>query len=182
VAHLGAASRRVQQVDLWVINRHAAVSHNPSHIADVPPDLPARVSALPPNTTAWHRVWVPNWSSPRSRTYCPADRSDGWPARPTPSWQSRRWCERRLPGKIARHLLDHNDLGEAERHALRQGHTARPGQGYRPHVTAALHVHYALLAAAAPLGADGAASAARTAYRYLCRPTHRPAILTDPVR
>ena len=48
----------------------------------------------------------------------------------------------------------------------------RRGQGYRLHVTAALHVHHALLAAAAPLGADGAASAARKAP-HLCRPTHR---------
>ena len=70
-----------------------------------------------------------------------------------------------IPGKIARHLLDHNDLGEAERHACDKDIRVRRGQGYSLHVTAAPHVHYALLAAAAPVGADGAASAARKAYR-----------------
>ena len=87
-----------------------------------------------------------------------------------------------IPGKIARHLLDHNDLGEAERHALRQGHTVRRGQGYSLHVTAAPHVHHALLAAAAPLGADGAASAARKAYRIYADRLTAAAILTDPAR
>ena len=87
-----------------------------------------------------------------------------------------------IPGKIARHLLDHNDLGEAERHALRQGHTVRRGQGYSLHVTAAPHVHHALLAAAAPLGADGAASAARKAYRIYADRLTAAAILTGPAR
>jgi hypothetical protein len=55
----------------------------------------------------------------------------------------------------------------------------RRGQGYRLHVTAAPHVHYALLAAAAPLGADGAA---RKAYRIYADRLTAAAILTDPAR
>jgi hypothetical protein len=70
--------------------------------------------------------------------------------------------------------------GEAERHALRQGLTVRRGQGYSLHVTAAPHVHHALLAAAAPLGADGAVSAARKAYRIYADRLTAAAILTDP--
>jgi hypothetical protein len=58
----------------------------------------------------------------------------------------------------------------------------RRGQGYSLHVTAAPHVHYALLAAAAPLGADGAASAARKAYRIYADRLTAAAILTDPAR
>jgi hypothetical protein len=58
----------------------------------------------------------------------------------------------------------------------------RRGQGYRLHVTAAPHVHHALLAAAAPLGADGAASAARKAYRIYAGRLTAAAILTDPAR
>ena len=56
----------------------------------------------------------------------------------------------------------------------------RRGQGYRLHVTPAPHVHHALLAAAAPLGADGAASAARKAYRSYADRLTAAAILTDP--
>ena len=78
-----------------------------------------------------------------------------------------------IPGKIARHLLDHNDLGETERHALRQGHTVRPGQGYSLHVTAAPHVHHALLAAAAPLGAPTARPARHTASMPTDSPPRR---------
>jgi len=70
-----------------------------------------------------------------------------------------------MPGKIARHLLAHAGLGEAERHALRQGRTVRRGQGYSLHVTAAAQVHQALLAAAVALNAEGASSADRKAYR-----------------
>ena len=58
----------------------------------------------------------------------------------------------------------------------------RRGQGYRLHVTAAPHAHYALLAAAAVLGADGAASAARTAYCIYADRLTAAAILTDPAR
>ena len=50
-----------------------------------------------------------------------------------------------IPGKIARHLLDHNDLGETERHALRKDIRVGRGQGYSLHVTAAPHVRHALL-------------------------------------
>lgn len=70
-----------------------------------------------------------------------------------------------IPGKIAHHLNGLVDLGEAERHALRRGRTVRRGQGYTLHVTATAGVHQALLAAAAPLNADGASSADRKAYR-----------------
>ena len=58
----------------------------------------------------------------------------------------------------------------------------RRAQGYRLHVTAALPVHHALLAAAAPLGADGAASAARKASRIYADRLTAAAILTDPAR
>jgi DNA invertase Pin-like site-specific DNA recombinase len=60
-----------------------------------------------------------------------------------------------IPGKVADHLADHANLGEAEQHALRRGRTVRRGQGYSLHVTALPEVHQALLAAAAPLNADG---------------------------
>jgi transposase-like protein len=46
-----------------------------------------------------------------------------------------------IPGKIARHLTDHPGLSDAERHALRRGHTVRRGQGYSLHVTALPDVH-----------------------------------------
>ena len=52
------------------------------------------------------------------------------------------------------------------------------GQDYSLHVTAAPHVHHALLAAA-PLGADGAA---RKAYRIYADRLTAAAILTDPAR
>src|SRR6185437_8366250 len=57
-------------------------------------------------------------SAPRSRTYCPADRE-----RPVASTANAVVAEPamvrvEIPGKIARHLLDHNDLG--------RGRTARP--------------------------------------------------------
>ena len=87
-----------------------------------------------------------------------------------------------MPGKIARHLRDHADLGDTEHQALQQGRAVRRGQGYSLHVTAAPHVHYALLVAAAPLGADGAASAARKAYRIYADRLIATAILTDPAR
>jgi hypothetical protein len=62
------------------------------------------------------------------------------------------------------------------------GKDIRCVEGNRLHVTAAPHVHYALLAAAAPLGADGAASAARKAYRIYADRLTAAAILTDPAR
>ena len=55
----------------------------------------------------------------------------------------------------------------------------RRGQGYSLRVTAAPHVHHALLAATAPLGADGAA---RKAYRVYADRLTAAAILTDPAR
>jgi putative DNA-invertase from lambdoid prophage Rac len=70
-----------------------------------------------------------------------------------------------MPGKIARHLQNHDSLGEKEQHALRQGRTIRRGQGYSLHVTAAPQVHQTLLAAAVTLNAQGAPSADRKAYR-----------------
>jgi len=66
--------------------------------------------------------------------------------------------------------------------ALRQGHTVRRGQGYSLYVSAAPYVHHALRAAAAPLGADGAASAAIKAYRIDADRLTAAAILTDPAR
>jgi putative DNA-invertase from lambdoid prophage Rac len=75
-----------------------------------------------------------------------------------------------IPGKIARHLNDHDGLGETEQRALRQGRTVRRGQGYSLHVTATPQIHQALLAAAATMNAEGASSADRKAYRiYLDR-------------
>lgn len=50
-------------VDLWVMSRHAAVSHRPTPTPDVPPDQPTgdvTVSAFLPSTTAWHSVLVTN--------------------------------------------------------------------------------------------------------------------------
>lgn len=70
-----------------------------------------------------------------------------------------------MPGKIARHLHDHDGLGEEERHALRQGRTVRRGQGYSLHITATPQIHQALLRATKALNADGASSADRKAYR-----------------
>ncbi|GAA4595072.1 hypothetical protein GCM10023194_63680 [Planotetraspora phitsanulokensis] len=77
-----------------------------------------------------------------------------------------------IPGKIARHFHDHDELGDTEQRALRQGRTVRRGQGYSLHVTATHQVHQALLAAAATLNEEGASSADRKAYRiYLDRLT-----------
>lgn len=125
------------------------------------PTGPGRASRLWPVHTASAGAR----SAPRSRTSCPADRE-----RPVASTANAVVAEPamvrvEIPGKIARHLLDHNDLGEAERHALRQGHTGAPRSGLPParHCRAARALR--VLAAAAPPGADGAASAARTAYR-----------------
>lgn len=70
-----------------------------------------------------------------------------------------------IPGKIARHLVGHDPLGEAERHALGAGREVRRGRGYSLHVTALPDVHQTLLAAAVTLGADGASPAERKAYR-----------------
>ncbi|NEW29240.1 recombinase family protein [Nocardia cyriacigeorgica] len=70
-----------------------------------------------------------------------------------------------MPGKLAHHLTAHTaDLGETERHALRDGRQIRRGQGYSLHVTAPPHIHQALLAAAEPL-AHSTAAADRKAYR-----------------
>ena len=75
-----------------------------------------------------------------------------------------------MPGKIARHLRDHADLGDAERQALQQGRAVRRGQGYSLHVTATQQTHHALLRAAVALNAEGTSSAHRKAYRiYLDR-------------
>ncbi|NIH80409.1 hypothetical protein [Amycolatopsis viridis] len=70
-----------------------------------------------------------------------------------------------MPGKIARHLADHDGLGEAGREALRKGREVRRAQGYSLHVTAPPHVHHALLNAAGVLGTDGASPAERKAHR-----------------
>lgn len=70
-----------------------------------------------------------------------------------------------MPGKIARHLTGQTtDLGETERHALQQGREIRRGQGYSLHVTAPLHVHQALLAAAETVE-KSASAGDRKAYR-----------------
>ena len=88
-----------------------------------------------------------------------------------------------IPGKIARHLLDHNDLGETERHALRQGHRGAPRAGLLParHCRAARALRVAGRRRTAG-GADGAASAARKAYRIYADRLTAAAILTDPAR
>jgi putative DNA-invertase from lambdoid prophage Rac len=80
-----------------------------------------------------------------------------------------------MPGKLAHHLTAHTaDLGETERHALRDGRQIRRGQGHSLHVTAPPHIHQALLAAAEPL-AHSTAAADRKAYRiYRDRLTQQP--------
>jgi hypothetical protein len=85
-----------------------------------------------------------------------------------------------IPGKIARHLLDHNDLGETERHALRQGHTGAPRAGLQParHCRAAR----APRVAGRRRTAGGADGAARKAYRIYADRLTAAAILTDPAR
>jgi hypothetical protein len=82
-----------------------------------------------------------------------------------------------IPGKIVRHLTDHPDLGEAERHALRRGRTVRRGQGYSLRVTAMPEVHQALLAVAAPFDTDSASSADRKAYRVYADRLHAFALV-----
>ncbi|NEW37774.1 recombinase family protein [Nocardia cyriacigeorgica] len=88
-----------------------------------------------------------------------------------------------MPGKLAHHLTAHTaDLGETERHALRDGRQIRRGQGYSLHVTAPPHIHQALLAAAEPL-AHSTAAADRKAYRiYRDRLTQQPPGLTGTQR
>jgi hypothetical protein len=54
---------RIRTCDLWVMSRHAAVSHRRTPTTDVPGDQPvgdAAVSALSLSTTAWHSVLVTN--------------------------------------------------------------------------------------------------------------------------
>ncbi|MEO6083519.1 MAG: recombinase family protein [Umezawaea sp.] len=70
-----------------------------------------------------------------------------------------------MPGKIVSHLRGNDNLGEAERAALLDGREVRRGQGFTLQVTATPKVHQALLAAAAALGAEGAAPADRKSYR-----------------
>jgi putative DNA-invertase from lambdoid prophage Rac len=70
-----------------------------------------------------------------------------------------------MPGRLANHLRSNENLGEAERSAIAAGREVRRGQGFTLHLTATPQVHQALLAAAAALGAEGAASADRKAYR-----------------
>ena len=79
-----------------------------------------------------------------------------------------------IPGKIARHLANHDGLGEAEREALRKGREVRRGQGYSLHVTAAPDVHHTLLAAAAALSTEGASPAERKAYRIYSERLNSP--------
>ncbi|MFC5003347.1 hypothetical protein ACFPIJ_36650 [Dactylosporangium cerinum] len=86
-----------------------------------------------------------------------------------------------IPGKIADHLNDLPELGEAEQHALRRGRTVHRGQGYSLHVTAQPDVYQALLAAAAELGADGAPLAARKAYRIYSDRLNNAVASTLPV-
>jgi len=95
------------------------------------------------------------------------DRSLAGPAsRPAPATTAVQAVRVEIPGKVAGHLADRTDLGEAERHALQRGRTVRRGQGYSLHVTALPEVHQSLLlAAAATLDTDGASSADRKALR-----------------
>ncbi len=58
---------------------------------------------------------------------------------------------------IARHLVGHDRLGEAERHALGTGREVRRGQGYSLHVTALPDIHHAL-------SLPSVAAAARSAW------------------
>lgn len=87
-----------------------------------------------------------------------------------------------IPGKIAHHLSNHPELGEAERHALRQGHTVRRGQGYSLHVTAPPDLHKALLAAAATLNTDKASPAQRKAYRVYADRLNNTAVSAAPTQ
>jgi putative DNA-invertase from lambdoid prophage Rac len=94
-----------------------------------------------------------------------ADLMPGRPERPAPAVDAPRPVRVEIPGTIARHLADHDGLGEAEQQALRQGREVRRGQGYSLHVTALPAIHQALHVAAATLADDGAAPAGRKAYR-----------------
>lgn len=85
--------------------------------------------------------------------------------RPAPAAAGVQAVRVEIPGKVASHLAERPDLGEAEHHALRRGRTVRRGQGYSLHVTALPEVHQALLAAAAALDTDGASYADRKALR-----------------
>lgn len=81
-----------------------------------------------------------------------------------------------IPGKVAGFLRELAELGAPARQALRQGRTVRRGQGYSLHVTAIPDVHRDLLAAAAPLAAEGSSSADRKAHRIY---TERLSALTN---
>lgn len=94
-----------------------------------------------------------------------ADLMPGRPERPAATTDEPQPVHIEIPGKIARHLAEHDGLDDAERHALRQGREVRRGQGYSLHVTALPDVHQALLAAAAELGSGAASPAERKAYR-----------------
>ncbi|MBN6039995.1 recombinase family protein [Amycolatopsis sp. 195334CR] len=94
-----------------------------------------------------------------------ADLIPGRPEQPTPAADEPQPVRIEIPGKIARHLNERDDLDDAERHALRQGREVRRDQGYSLHVTAPPDIHHALLTAAAELGADSASPAERKAYR-----------------
>ncbi|TVT47683.1 recombinase family protein [Amycolatopsis rhizosphaerae] len=84
-----------------------------------------------------------------------------------------------VPGKIARHLSEHDGLGEAERHALQRGREVRRGQGYSLHVTALPDVHQALLTTAAVLNTDSASPADRKAYRIYAERLNNTAPVLD---
>ncbi|MDT8913487.1 recombinase family protein [Amycolatopsis sp. PS_44_ISF1] len=94
-----------------------------------------------------------------------ADLMPGRPEQPDPAAVEATPVRIEIPGAIARHLTGHEDLGEAERHALRRGREIRRGQGYSLQVTALPTVHHTLLTAAAALGTDRATPAQRKAYR-----------------
>lgn len=68
-----------------------------------------------------------------------------------------------LGDKVARYLADHDDLGEAQRHALGQRHAVRGH--YSLHIAATPAIHRAMLQAALSLYAERASSASRKAYR-----------------
>jgi DNA invertase Pin-like site-specific DNA recombinase len=94
-----------------------------------------------------------------------ADLLPNQPEPPTPVVAAVQAIRVEIPGKVASHLTDQSDLGEAQQHALRRGRTVRRGQGFSLHVTALPEIHQALLAAAGVLGAEGASSADRKAFR-----------------
>ncbi|MGV9679129.1 recombinase family protein [Nocardia sp. NPDC003482] len=95
-----------------------------------------------------------------------ADLLPGRPEQPAPDEDGeQRPIRIEVPGKIAHHLTGGAaDLGDIERHALQHGREVRRGQGYSLHITAALHVHQALLAAAETIG-QSTSAADRKAYR-----------------